>query len=267
MSTASPASSSLATAAARAGARPASSGRASPRRSAICRSASGRSLTSGTTSPRSRAPTPGRAPSPSTRTRSREALTGILVLLPLAIHAVWGIGRMCDEPPEQRAVRLLREPQVPAPAPQRARRAALSRRAPLARARSGRASSRGTPRCSPTSRRRCTSTRRRWSSTCSGRSPSRTTWPTAPQTFCMGWGIVTSQRGLRRLEGATLAFFVLLLLMSWGAVYALWAAGAPARRRAPSESISTPVASSSTFADALPSSQAPSSHPRRRRRA
>ncbi len=48
------------------------------------------------------------------------------------------------------------------------------------------------------------------------------------QSFCMGWGIVTSQRGLRRLEGATLTFFVLLLLMSWGAIYALWAAGAPA---------------------------------------
>jgi succinate dehydrogenase / fumarate reductase, cytochrome b subunit len=48
------------------------------------------------------------------------------------------------------------------------------------------------------------------------------------QTFCMGWGIVSSQRALRRLEGATLAFFVLLLLMCWGAIYALWAAGAPA---------------------------------------
>jgi succinate dehydrogenase / fumarate reductase, cytochrome b subunit len=48
------------------------------------------------------------------------------------------------------------------------------------------------------------------------------------QTFCMGWGIVTSQAGLRRLEGAALTLFVLLLLMSWGAVYALWAAGAPA---------------------------------------
>jgi succinate dehydrogenase / fumarate reductase cytochrome b subunit len=48
------------------------------------------------------------------------------------------------------------------------------------------------------------------------------------QTFCMGWGIVTSQRGLRRLEGAALFLFLLLLLMSWGAIYALWAAGAPA---------------------------------------
>jgi succinate dehydrogenase / fumarate reductase, cytochrome b subunit len=48
------------------------------------------------------------------------------------------------------------------------------------------------------------------------------------QTFCMTWGIVSSQRGLRRLEGLTLAGFLLILLMAWGAVYALWAAGAPA---------------------------------------
>jgi succinate dehydrogenase / fumarate reductase cytochrome b subunit len=48
------------------------------------------------------------------------------------------------------------------------------------------------------------------------------------QTFCMGWGIVTSQRGLRRLEGAALTLFFVLLMMSWAAVYALWAAGAPA---------------------------------------
>ncbi len=48
------------------------------------------------------------------------------------------------------------------------------------------------------------------------------------QTFCMGWGIVTSQRGLRRLEGAALTLFFLLLIMSWAAVYALWAAGGPA---------------------------------------
>jgi succinate dehydrogenase / fumarate reductase cytochrome b subunit len=48
------------------------------------------------------------------------------------------------------------------------------------------------------------------------------------QTFCMGWGIVSSRTGLRRLEAATLVFFVVLLAMSWGAVYALWAAGASA---------------------------------------
>jgi succinate dehydrogenase / fumarate reductase cytochrome b subunit len=46
------------------------------------------------------------------------------------------------------------------------------------------------------------------------------------QTFCMSFGIVSSQRALRRLEGAAIATFVILLVMSWGAVYALWAAGA-----------------------------------------
>ena len=46
------------------------------------------------------------------------------------------------------------------------------------------------------------------------------------QTFCMGWGVVSSRAALRRLEGATLALFVILLAMAWGAVYALWAAGA-----------------------------------------
>jgi succinate dehydrogenase / fumarate reductase cytochrome b subunit len=48
------------------------------------------------------------------------------------------------------------------------------------------------------------------------------------QTFCMGWGIVSSRAGLKRLELATLTFFGVLLAMSWGAVYALWAAGAAA---------------------------------------
>ena len=48
------------------------------------------------------------------------------------------------------------------------------------------------------------------------------------QTFCMSWGIVSTQRGLRRLEGWAIALLLLLLLMGWGAVYALWAAGAAA---------------------------------------
>ncbi len=48
------------------------------------------------------------------------------------------------------------------------------------------------------------------------------------QTFCMSWGIVSSQRALRRLEVWALALFALLLLMGWSAVYALWAAGAAA---------------------------------------
>jgi succinate dehydrogenase / fumarate reductase, cytochrome b subunit len=48
------------------------------------------------------------------------------------------------------------------------------------------------------------------------------------QSAGMSWGVVTSQKGLRRLEGAALLVFVLLLGMGWGAVYALWAAGAAA---------------------------------------
>ncbi|HEY1696408.1 MAG TPA: hypothetical protein VGG39_29805 [Polyangiaceae bacterium] len=48
------------------------------------------------------------------------------------------------------------------------------------------------------------------------------------QTFSMGWGVVTSRRGLRRLEIVALVVFLLLLAMGWGAVYVLWAAGAAA---------------------------------------
>ncbi|HLK40725.1 MAG TPA: hypothetical protein VKU41_28425 [Polyangiaceae bacterium] len=49
------------------------------------------------------------------------------------------------------------------------------------------------------------------------------------QTFCMSWGVVSSRRGLRRLEWIAWTVFVVLLAMSWGAVYALWAAGAAAK--------------------------------------
>lgn len=45
------------------------------------------------------------------------------------------------------------------------------------------------------------------------------------QTFAMGWGIVTTQRALKRLERAVLLMFALLLVMGWGAIYALWTAG------------------------------------------
>jgi succinate dehydrogenase / fumarate reductase, cytochrome b subunit len=48
------------------------------------------------------------------------------------------------------------------------------------------------------------------------------------QTFSMGWGIVSSRKGLRRLEWLVGGIFVVLLAMGWGAVYALWAAGAAA---------------------------------------
>jgi succinate dehydrogenase / fumarate reductase cytochrome b subunit len=45
------------------------------------------------------------------------------------------------------------------------------------------------------------------------------------QTFCMGWGVVTSQKALRRLEAGVLVFFAVLLTMAWAAIYALWLAG------------------------------------------
>jgi succinate dehydrogenase / fumarate reductase cytochrome b subunit len=44
-------------------------------------------------------------------------------------------------------------------------------------------------------------------------------------TACMGWGVVTSRAALRRLEGTALVIFFVLLLMAWAAVYALWVAG------------------------------------------
>jgi succinate dehydrogenase / fumarate reductase cytochrome b subunit len=48
------------------------------------------------------------------------------------------------------------------------------------------------------------------------------------QTFCMSWGIVSSRAGLKRLEWIALLSFVLLLAMAWGVIYALYAAGAAA---------------------------------------
>lgn len=45
-------------------------------------------------------------------------------------------------------------------------------------------------------------------------------------TFAMGWGLVSSQRALRKLEGLALVTFFVLLAMSWAAIYALYRAGA-----------------------------------------
>jgi succinate dehydrogenase / fumarate reductase cytochrome b subunit len=44
-------------------------------------------------------------------------------------------------------------------------------------------------------------------------------------SFSMGWGIVTSRRALKKLDYGVVAIFLVLLGMSWGAVYALWEAG------------------------------------------
>jgi succinate dehydrogenase / fumarate reductase cytochrome b subunit len=47
-------------------------------------------------------------------------------------------------------------------------------------------------------------------------------------SFAMGWGIVGSRRSLNRFEWLSITIFVILLTMSWGAIYALWLAGAAA---------------------------------------
>lgn len=46
------------------------------------------------------------------------------------------------------------------------------------------------------------------------------------QAATMAWGVVSSRRALKKLEVFTLAFFLLLLGMGWAAIYALWDAGA-----------------------------------------
>jgi len=45
------------------------------------------------------------------------------------------------------------------------------------------------------------------------------------QTFAMGWGLVSSKRALRRLEGFSIAVMVTLLVLGYAVVYALWVAG------------------------------------------
>jgi succinate dehydrogenase / fumarate reductase cytochrome b subunit len=44
-------------------------------------------------------------------------------------------------------------------------------------------------------------------------------------TLAMGWGFATSQRALKKVEGVSLGIFIVLLAMSWGTIYALWKAG------------------------------------------
>jgi succinate dehydrogenase / fumarate reductase cytochrome b subunit len=45
------------------------------------------------------------------------------------------------------------------------------------------------------------------------------------QSFAMGWGLVSSRRGVKQLEGFSLFVFFVLLGMSWGTIYALYSAG------------------------------------------
>jgi succinate dehydrogenase / fumarate reductase, cytochrome b subunit len=44
-------------------------------------------------------------------------------------------------------------------------------------------------------------------------------------SFAMGWGVVESRRALRKLELVIVAVFLALLAMGWGSIYALWDAG------------------------------------------
>src|SRR5262249_28489785 len=41
-------------------------------------------------------------------------------------------------------------------------------------------------------------------------------------TLTMGWGLVSSRRALRKLDAIALLLFVALLAMGWGAIYALY---------------------------------------------
>jgi succinate dehydrogenase cytochrome b subunit len=43
-------------------------------------------------------------------------------------------------------------------------------------------------------------------------------------TLTMGWGLVSSRRALRKLDGLALLVFVVLLAMGWGAIYAIYTA-------------------------------------------
>ncbi|APR75062.1 Succinate dehydrogenase cytochrome b558 subunit protein [Minicystis rosea] len=46
------------------------------------------------------------------------------------------------------------------------------------------------------------------------------------QTFAMSWGLVTRRRAFPVLDGLAVVLFVVLLVMSWAVIYALWNAGA-----------------------------------------
>ncbi|MDI1444683.1 hypothetical protein [Polyangium sp. 6x1] len=44
-------------------------------------------------------------------------------------------------------------------------------------------------------------------------------------TFAMGWGLAASRKSIRTIERLSYVLFVILLAMSWGAIFALWRAG------------------------------------------
>jgi succinate dehydrogenase / fumarate reductase cytochrome b subunit len=44
------------------------------------------------------------------------------------------------------------------------------------------------------------------------------------QTFAMGWGVVSSRSALRRLDGLVVIAFAVLVAMGWGAIFAIYTA-------------------------------------------
>jgi succinate dehydrogenase / fumarate reductase cytochrome b subunit len=44
------------------------------------------------------------------------------------------------------------------------------------------------------------------------------------QTFAMGWGLVESRKALRRLDAWTILLFLVFLAMGWGAIYGIYTA-------------------------------------------
>ncbi|HSP77705.1 MAG TPA: succinate dehydrogenase, partial [Myxococcaceae bacterium] len=45
------------------------------------------------------------------------------------------------------------------------------------------------------------------------------------QGFAMGWGILATERSMRRFEPWSILIFLVLLAMGWGAIFALYQAG------------------------------------------
>jgi succinate dehydrogenase / fumarate reductase cytochrome b subunit len=156
-----------------------------------------------------------------------EAVTGIIVLLPLAIHTVWGIGRLLTSRPNNLQYRfygnfkyLLQRLSAVG--------VLLFLGAHLWKALIQPRLVEGHP-----------ETFADLAQTMHFHTPTLVTYvlgilgvsyhlANGALTFCMTWGVASSRRGLKRLEWLALALFALLLVMGWGTVYAFWAAGAPA---------------------------------------
>ena len=153
-----------------------------------------------------------------------EAMTGLVVLLPLAIHTVWGIGRLAASRPNNQRYRFYGNLKY-----------LLQRIAALGvlfflGAHIWQAMLR--PRLVEGHPEPFTHI----AAFMHGHTPTLVVYllgtlgvayhlANGTHTVCMGWGLVSSQRALRRLEWLAVVLFFLLLAMSWGTIYALWAAG------------------------------------------